>query len=340
MSRSQKNNNVNSIGYKADCTESAPLPAIIDQRFDDFDAQSEQLSGHDQEYCQLSSGRFAGRFISAFAGPELSIHCEKANQKLEQWIGCPRGIVSIGIVLEEAAGFVVNGQNLGSGDVMITRPGGEMNLSSPANGAIMAICIEETLLTEMINEGAAASILHPNREAVETIHSAALARHLRTDALSVLQTLRNHSCSPPQRGGLSRPFVNAITAQFSLHAALAGDANCRAGKLSRTEFMRAKRLIADGDMDQVDYERLCERTSWSKRSIQSAFARYANISPSRYLRAIKLNRTRRALLDHTNTDTSIGDIAAANGFWNWSRFTHEYKALFCELPSQTRSRAH
>ncbi len=338
MNNSRENNNIKTTSYSSDCFNNATLSTVIDQRFDDFDAQSEQLSGHDQEYSQLSSGTFAGRFISAFAGPELSIHCEKANQSLEQWIGCPKGIVSIGIVLEEAAGFVVNGQELGSGDVMITRPGGEMNLSSPANGAIMAICIDENLLAEMIGDGAGAAMLHPNREAVETIHAPALARHLRADALAVLQALRHNRIEAPSSDGLSRPFVNSITAQLSLHAALADEAGGHTGEMSRSEFLCAKRLIAEGDMEQVDYGRLCARTSWSKRSIQSAFARYANTSPSRYLRTIKLNRTRRALLDRSNLSDSIGDIAAANGFWNWSRFTQEYKALFCELPSQTRSK--
>ena len=34
--------------------------------FDGFDAQSEQLCGHGQQYIKLSTGPFRGRFVSAF----------------------------------------------------------------------------------------------------------------------------------------------------------------------------------------------------------------------------------------------------------------------------------
>lgn len=337
MSADFDNMTLVSSSCDADYAVDAGLPSVVDQRFDDFDAQSEQLSGHDQEYHQLSCGRFQGRFVSAFAGPKLSIHCETANRSLEQWIGCPDGIVSIGLVLEEAAGFVVNGQTLGAGDIMITRPGGEMNLSSPANGAIMAICIDEDELTECCGDGAAAALLSPGRNGVETFHAPTLGQHLRADALRVLGALRQTD-SDQRADALSRPLIASIAAQLSLHAVLAADGDNRQGLMNREEFMHTKRLIAMSNSGQIDYSWLCKRTMRSKRSIQSAFARFAGTSPSRYLRLIRLNRVRRALLDRSNESASIGDIAARNGFWSWSRFTQEYKALFCELPSETRQR--
>lgn len=337
MSTAERNRSVISDSYNGGCPHSAICPAIVDQRFDDFDAQSEQLSGHDQEYAQLSAGKFSGRFVSAFAGTGVSIHCEKASQALEQWIGCPSDLVSIGLVLEESSGFVVNGSPLGIGDILITRPGGEMNLCSPANGAIMAICVDRNLLADGIGDGSANSLFSERRADVETFHSPILARHLRSDALQVMRSLKETSL-PAQAEDLASRFVSALSAQMSLHAALA-DSGHSAASTRRTDFLRAKKLIAGAPMEQIDYDWLCRRTNWSKRSIQAAFAEYARTSPSKYLRMVKLNRARRALLDASNSEDSIGDIAAASGFWNWSRFTEDYKALFCELPSETRARA-
>jgi AraC family transcriptional regulator, ethanolamine operon transcriptional activator len=44
------------------------------------------------------------------------------------------------------------------------------------------------------------------------------------------------------------------------------------------------------------------------------------------------------LLSGASADTSIGVIAARYGIWHWSRFSHAYRQLFGELPSQTRAR--
>lgn len=333
MSTIEENISTNSDNCGEACPQNAILPTIVDQRFDDFDAQSEQLSGHDQEYAQLSAGTFSGRFVSAFADAKVSIHCEKASQSLEQWIGCPKDIVSIGLVLEEASGFSVNGRSLGVGDVMITRPGGEMNLFSPANGAIMAICIERQLLSETVGDRVSVSLFADNRADVETFHCPVLAKHLRSDALEVLRALRSG-----ETADLSKPFISALTAQLSLHAALAESSVRNANTARQQDFVRTKKLVSAMPTDQIDYDWLCQRTRSSRRSIQTAFAKHAQTSPSRYLRTIRLNRARRMLLGTSKSTDSIGDIAAACGFWNWSRFSQEYKALFRELPSQTRAR--
>ncbi|WP_422038640.1 helix-turn-helix domain-containing protein [Roseibium sp.] len=56
-----------------------------------------------------------------------------------------------------------------------------------------------------------------------------------------------------------------------------------------------------------------------------------------YLRVLRLNRARRKVGDRAFSGQSIGDIAAEEGFWDWSRFTNYYRRQFGELPSETRS---
>ncbi|MCP4318219.1 MAG: AraC family transcriptional regulator [Hyphomicrobiales bacterium] len=89
---------------------------------------------------------------------------------------------------------------------------------------------------------------------------------------------------------------------------------------------------------ELDYSVLCSKLGCSERAIQLAFARREDMSPTRYLRTIRLNQVRRMLLSASLSDQSIGDLAARGGFWNWSRFSQSYKDQFGELPSETRRR--
>ncbi|MFM7336137.1 MAG: hypothetical protein ACKO1H_17325 [Tabrizicola sp.] len=51
-------------------------PLLLDEAFDDFDAQAERLVHHDQRYLQLTPGRFRGRFLSGIFGTDVALHVE------------------------------------------------------------------------------------------------------------------------------------------------------------------------------------------------------------------------------------------------------------------------
>ena len=93
-------------------------------------------------------------------------------------------------------------------------------------------------------------------------------------------------------------------------------------------------------MGKFDYATLSAATGRSPRSIQLAFAECIQTTPLRYFRAIRLHRARKALLaGGGDRSATIGDIAAAHGFCNWSLFTQLYRRQFGEAPSETRARA-
>ena len=96
-------------------------------------------------------------------------------------------------------------------------------------------------------------------------------------------------------------------------------------------------LLNDGDViGRIKSGAL--RELGSQRSLEKAFSDFAFMGPLAYLRVARLHNARRKLLDPGRTDQSIGDIAAEEGFWDWSRFTSYYRRQFGELPSRTRER--
>jgi AraC-like DNA-binding protein len=71
------------------------------------------------------------------------------------------------------------------------------------------------------------------------------------------------------------------------------------------------------------------------RSMQNSFQRHLGVSPTEYLRRVRLDRVRRDLLEHTPDTATVGELARAWGFGNLGRFAAAYRARFGERPNET-----
>ncbi|AYN96761.1 helix-turn-helix domain-containing protein [Pseudomonas sp. LTJR-52] len=79
---------------------------------------------------------------------------------------------------------------------------------------------------------------------------------------------------------------------------------------------------------------LCQRLKVSRRTLQYSFQTVTGVTPIHYLRSIRLNAARRALLH--SPEQKVGEIAAQWGFEHSSYFTRSYQKLFAEKPSHGR----
>lgn len=73
----------------------------------------------------------------------------------------------------------------------------------------------------------------------------------------------------------------------------------------------------------------------SIRSLQVGFQQYMGMSPTEYLRDLRLQHVRADLLDPANRTSSVADIAYRWGFNHLGRFAQMYRKRFGELPSAT-----
>ncbi len=328
-----------SMHWFPSCPLGANVPLLFDNEYSDFDQQAEQLAGHDQAYLQLTPGPFAGRFFSGFLGPDVSIHLEYCNQALEQRIGGDPNAISFGLVLNEASVFRVNGRMLTGSDVMVLPPGGSLDIVSPVDGAIMAIVVDACrLLAEPGLAPQIADWLDRKNGDVGLLHAPRLADRMREDAIHALECASvvgadNETFGPV----LGNALIAGIAAKLSLEWAVAAETGLIAGANSYMRFLQCRDVIYNKCPDIDGAVELAQIARTSKRSVEQAFSEQLSIGPLTYLRILRLHNVRRTLGDPASAHLSIGDIAATNGFWNWSRFSHLYKQHFGQLPSTARA---
>ncbi|HQR06385.1 MAG TPA: helix-turn-helix domain-containing protein [Gemmatales bacterium] len=82
---------------------------------------------------------------------------------------------------------------------------------------------------------------------------------------------------------------------------------------------------------------LCRELEVSERTLHYAFREIHGISPMAYLKTHRLNRVRQELKSEDYATHSIAEIAGRWGFWHTGEFAADYRRLFGELPSATRS---
>ena len=308
-----------------------------DGESDDFDLQPVQFAAYDQQYVKTSTGRFHGRRTLADLPGGVSIYREIVNCGVHERVGCRENVIGLGVSMGPP-GSVVNGIELDPKDLVITRPGSELDLDvSVEGGAFLVLAVERSALESLACREAGCGFLDPERREPSVVRNAHVTGALGTACTALLRVC-GRAPDAPLPPGTATALAAAMVAALELQTDLGAARERRSRKQSFATFARAREALAV--MEEFDYAALAGATGRCPRSIQMAFAAHGGTTPLRYFRALKLHRVREVLrADQGDHPATIGDVAAAHGFWSWSRFTRLYRQQFGERPSETRARA-
>jgi AraC family transcriptional regulator, ethanolamine operon transcriptional activator len=112
----------------------------------------------------------------------------------------------------------------------------------------------------------------------------------------------------------------------------------RAGR--RVAVRMAREFIHSRLSEPLRLSELCRHAQLKIRSLEYGFREVTGLTPIAYIRSLRLNAVRRALLQETPArHRSISEIAMDTGFWHLSQFARDYRLFFGETPTQTRRRS-
>ncbi|MCC5904476.1 MAG: helix-turn-helix domain-containing protein [Halomonas sp.] len=304
-------------------------PKKCTQEAFDADEHAQNLTRWQQQYDQLSPGRFYGR-LDEIALPAIQVFKEHTGQALRQecrvwedalWLGIP----------PRPNDSRINGQALEVHEIMC-RPGGrDFELVTPEAFNIYGLVIRLPLLQ------AAAK-----RQGIVIDEKWHCSPRRRADPATLraisflLERLLTH-----QQGVIAENIHQDIllTGLLELLQANHPSHELPPSYAHRKAVVdRVKSYVDEHLEGPMTIDALCELTHVSRRTLQYSFTTILGISPLQFLRLTRLNRVRRALRAARPPQT-VTDIATYWGFWHLGQFAHDYKQQFGECPSQTLSTA-
>ena len=302
------------------------------QTFTHFDAFARAIRDMDGQF--LLSRRHVARWEHTRVRlSRLSVQCgHEGSGAIFQGTARPGGLLLFADTTDRPA-HSANGQRLRRGAVAVIG-WREVCLASPGPSDWFTVFIPCDALADDLRHDGSCQVLYPNHECVARLVTtiegleagsrgqawddddpplaAAVETEVRSAALDCLRA----GMPPHHEQGHGR---HAVERDQVVRAALA-------------------RLDTAGADDHVPVAALARAVDVSERTLRNAFSDYFGMSPGRYLRLRKLHQVRRALLDGSQTAETVTQIESRYGIWEFGRFAHEYRSLFGELPSQTRTR--
>ncbi|HJV25895.1 MAG TPA: helix-turn-helix domain-containing protein [Aromatoleum sp.] len=290
-------------------------------------------------YEQLSPGRFEGQIREIWIDEGLEILREAGSRSV--WTsGCNiDGVVSFGAPIANGGAGLYYGVPLDDGAVTYLPGGGEFEIFCRGTMDMVSATISEQLLQGFASADSPQLSEKLFRQPLIRQRPQEAARFRRA-LTEIVQAVERHPdlLSIEASRKAMRDCVLAIAVEtldpgtrklaWSLHPS------------AKAWIVRSVREYAlDHPQDPLNIADLCQLFRVSRRSLQYAFEDLTGMGAVQFLRNVRLNAVRREIRRLAkNSSESIANIAARWGFWHLPRFAEYYRALFGELPSETRQR--
>jgi AraC family ethanolamine operon transcriptional activator len=299
--------------------------------FHDSEQLSHALQHTDVSAMQISKGRFQGE-LSQYGVDGWSVqHVSFSEGRAACRGSSPAHLHALVIPLSLSAHFRLLGQEVTRSSFGFYAPRSEHG-DTTGPGASEVVLVPPAGLIEQVerdlelilpragsyHQEAPEQILDGMREVLKDVHRAACA-----DASLLSQT------------PIARTFADRLNEQvYALLPHVEHRGARGRPQLPRSAILRRlnERLVTIGD-EPISATDLCNELGISFPTLRRIFIEWYGVSPAKYLLLHRYYLARR-LLSNRSYD-SVTSVAHACGFWDLSRFSANYRALFHELPSAT-----
>lgn len=304
---------------------------------DDFDVVSDMHPGP-QQRVQLDAGGYAGKIMTADFG-SVTLMQETGNRAYELQADAAPHLFGFSVVLEQPHQGIFLGNEVGMDDVTVIPNRSILHAVDARRAVFAVILVECNALFSHPDLSAQAMDWLMGLERCGTVYrSPWLANRLREDIGVSLNCLLNVKTAE-QKARLDTTMLGCIVSALSMEflQGRAENTNRRPKHFETFWSVRAAMQSIEGKLPEPQ-ALLDPGLSLSRRTIETMFSNMVGLPPVKYHQIYRLNRARQKIRNLMHTNDSIGDIAAQEGFWDWSRFTSYYRKQFGERPSETRKK--
>lgn len=300
------------------------------------DEHAESLAEWDQVYNQLSAGQFDGSLVDMwFDG--IQIFRETTNRSLVQ-SGVPwDSAYVVGVPLAMDGTGLFSKQLLQADSVFVFKSDKGFSLRTPENFDVVGVAISEAIFAELTAQESAQDL---RRVFTDQPTVFLPPKALMADLHNCLLTMFDPGSFEPgllKHRQVQRSMRSAIVGHLLevLQVATQAPPPSPSFKSRCHVVERAVDYALTHTDEAVTVSDLCTQANVSRRMLNICFQDVLDTNPVQYLRSMRLNGVRRELREGGKSNVGIRDAACKWGFWHFSRFAEEYRALFGELPSET-----
>jgi AraC-like DNA-binding protein len=159
--------------------------------------------------------------------------------------------------------------------------------------------------------------------------------NLLTRCMDSLEEIRTEPPSSPATRAAQRRLRDLLSpAATLLHDTAPRPFPQRAHLQRHLAVIRACEFVDSNLRAPIALMDLCEAAGVSTRALEYGFRDFYGLGPMAYVRNLRLCRVRHDLLDPAHAD-SVSSAARRWSFTHMGQFSHDYRALFGEVPSKT-----
>lgn len=278
---------------------------------------------------QLGKGPFRS-LLAVRSMRQADLFADRYNTGLSLHLQPPKGTVSFLFPRSANGKFLCNGKEVGNSSIIVFSSGSSLDIVTSALAGSEAFSIPETRYHEII-------------ETLSRVSKPTILEnpYVIREADTQLQALRKilleliaHPDVDPNPECLSNVLAATVAWLQSTSGFDCQDHIKCPGARSRIAKL-AQEYIEEHYHEAVSTEDLCRVTCASARSLQRCFREYFDLTPTAYLKMVRLNTAHRELASAHPSEASITRIAIRNGFTHFGRFSIAFRERFRESPSKT-----
>ena len=258
--------------------------------------------------------------------PALQLSYAKRSGGIMYETVSPKGMISIGIVHDAQGKFCFGNAKLKSGDMLIFDDTAPSSLITDKRLSASVISIPKKTYRRLTQA------LTPYLGKVLTDKGHAMAKMME-DILEQAKTDETFMQDEARQKALETELINHLNILLETQTPYFPKLT-KGEKIALTIRDRIYRHING----KVTIASLAEEFGVSEQTLQNAFKSLFGFTPNRFIRHLKLNHVRKALIEADPQHDTIVNIANRWGFTHMGHFSRYYTELFGENPSVTLQR--
>ena len=306
---------------------------LLENRFNDFDEMAVvAASAWDQRYRKIGKGSESGfaRQLN-MATAQLSYIGWKSGLLIET--GTPTD--SVGFVIQVAGDrrLRMNGQVLGKNQIALLHAPKAYDLLNADGTTYIVLAVDAERVLKHVQA-------HWGQISTQFDNLSTLASEVnKQQAFLSSLMLQSLELAYDNTTLLSEPGFQELMIEELLDAIFLSSKISLPGKLPAYRHLAAKKAVQylnDHIDETITLRTMCEHVRTSERSLRQGFLERFGVTPKAYIKRFRLYQLRDRLKCTANEGATITDCAMRLGLTHMGRLPAEYKALFGELPSETK----